>query len=173
MTHIVLQLSLQYSFSRISLIAYPLFDCYTLSEELREADCCFFFPSSGFQGVLLRGAYYFCLFWVDSSVSDSVVVEKVARLGTCLSCMPVEFPIDLYMQVSLNFTKFYNDTVLTCCRIMFWTPRSFGSWSCTFYLQDYNSQGMNTNFASFCCVLCSWVQSCVCASVRVISRPIH
>jgi hypothetical protein len=136
-----------------------------------------FFFSSGFQRCIAKGSLLllFVLSWFVcfSQTIESVVVEKVARLGTCLSCMPVEYPIDLYMQVSLNFTKFYNDAVLTCCRIMFWTPRSFGSWSSTFYLQDYNSQGMNTNFASFCCVLCPWVQSCVCASVRVISRPIH
>jgi hypothetical protein len=57
---------------------------------------------------------------------------------------------------------------------MYWMHRSFGFWSSTFYLEDYNSQGMNTKLLFLLCALfieCKVVYICVC--VCVISQLIH
>jgi hypothetical protein len=57
---------------------------------------------------------------------------------------------------------------------MYWMHRSFGFWSSTFYLEDYNSQGMNTKLMFLLCALfieCKVVYICVC--LCVISQLIH
>jgi hypothetical protein len=53
---------------------------------------------------------------------------------------------------------------------MYWVHTSFGSWSSTFYFEDYNSEGMNTNLLFLLCAL--FIEGKV-VYVRVCNKPAH
>jgi hypothetical protein len=110
------------------MISSPVLECWLRlscvlillpwAENYRTLTAAFSF-SSGVQGVFLRGAYYFRFSWVSLAALLLLLASskdpKRRYQFKSLSLYACSFD-RLYLQV-LKFTRFYADSVLTCCRI--------------------------------------------------------
>jgi hypothetical protein len=131
---------------------------YTLSWELHEANCCplFYFRSLW---CISDGLYYFRPSWVSSAALLLLLASsKEPKIeGAMFQKASIYVPGWAIFMYACSFNWSSPPCVIELYHVlyrldinllqdMYWVlsmHRSFGSWSSTFYPEDYNSQGMN------------------------------